>query len=471
MEHKSLSQSSEQSGVWHGLLLAANYIFYLLIQARYIGLLIFCTLVSFFCAQILHRYTDRKRTIWLAVGQICIFGVLFFYKYLGFFSSIILEPLGYTDISSATDATPVGLSFFTFAASGYLFDVYRHKCPVEKNVVNYSAFLSFFPAVLSGPIGRARDFLPQLKRRERWSILGFRHGLLRVVTGGIKKWVLADNLGILVNTVYGNTTACSSGQILAAVIAYALQIYIDFSAYSDMALGMSEILGFHLTENFHAPYCSRTVKSFWKKWHISLTDWFREYLYFPLGGSRQGKVRQYCNILIVFAVSGLWHGAAWTFLIWGLLNGFMQVMGAVLQPFRTRLWNRLPISKDSTIHIIWQGLFTFGLTAVSWVFFRAESLRQAFYILRRLGGIIRYGFGNQSILLLGIGKRQVLLTALGLLAVFAADLRKTAAAKPFPLEKHPILFYFSLTVLLLFLAVFGNYGPEFHASTYIYFQF
>ena len=469
--HRRPERTAERRGLRKWPLLAANYAFLQFAQARSVLPLIICTLASFLCAQALQKLTDRRRTICLAAGQICIFGILFFYKYISFFSSIILKPLGCSSIPPTVQTTPAGLSFFTFAASGYLFDVYRQKCPVEKNIVNYAIFLSFFPAILAGPINRARDFLPQLKTPAQWSVLDFRRGLLRVVTGGVKKWVFADALGVLVNTVYADVTAHTDGQLLTAVIAYSLQIYIDFAAYSDIAIGTAEMLGFRLTENFHAPYFSRTVQTFWKKWHISLTNWFREYLYFPLGGGKRGKARQYCNILIVFAASGLWHGASWTFLAWGLLNGFMQIGGIMTKPLRKRLHHRLHIPEDGAVQIIWQGIFTFVLMTAAWVFFRAESLGQAVYILRRIGGIFLHGLSLQTAPLPGMGKRRLILTALGVLTIFAADLRKTFSLKPPHLEKNIILFYYTVTALLLFLAVFGNYGPEFQSSGYIYFQF
>ncbi len=366
---------------------------------------------------------------------------------------------------------PVGLSFYTFSVSGYLFDVFRKKIGAEHNFVSFAAFVSFFPAILSGPIGWARNFLPQLKRSHRWDWIAAKAGALRFLSGCVKKLVLADSIAILINAAYADPTAADSGTWLIVAIAYSMQIYWDFAAYSDMAIGIGQILGFTLMENFQYPYFSRTVKSFWKKWHISLTSWFREYLYFPLGGSRAGQVRCYINILIVFAVSGLWHGAAISFLIWGLLNGVYQVAGELSRPIRRKLWHKIGWNSSGNFAAIWQGLITFGLISVAWIFFRAASVDQAIFILKRILLLFRDGFLPQSLAFLGMNLRALLVTVVLGTAYTGLELLFWRHKAQWKLEHTTVRYTAVMLGLLLLLAVFGAYGEGFNPQDFVYFRF
>lgn len=439
-------------------------------QGSAVVLLALVTLVSWGCARLVARAQGRARKGWLAAGIVAIFAGLFFFKYAAFAVSTVLAPFGIAYTPTVTWSLPIGISFYSFAAAGYLLDVGRGLL-APAGLLEYAVFVSYFPAILSGPVGKAREFLPQLRQGGERSVAHWRSGLWRLVTGAAKKLVLADRIGVLVDTVYDAPMSFSGGLVLVAVLAYSIQIYLDFSAYSDMVLGISEMLGFRLTENFRGPYCSRSVKDFWKKWHISLTDWFREYLYVPLGGNRKGRVRQYCNILVVFAVSGLWHGAAWSFVLWGLLNGVFQVVGSLTLPTRRRLRQRLHLSEDSLPVAVVQTVLTFLLISVTWIFFRADSVAQGLVICRRLGGIARHGFGSQSILSLGLSRRQLVVAALGVALVLASDFRKTISGSFAMAHDHTVWFYASIAALLVALAVLGCYGAGFDASSYIYFRF
>ena len=452
------------------LLLAASYFFYMSAEPAFGLLLLAGTLVSYFAALAAERQLLVKRTLWTALAVLYTFGVLFFFKYARFFCVSLLALIGVEYVPEWNILLPLGISFFSFSVTGYLFDVHRGKLAAEKNFVHYAVFVSFFPTLLAGPIGRAREFLPQLKAVRGFSTDHLRRGLLRFIVGAAKKMVLADTLGIFVGAAYADPSAVSGGALLLAAICYSVQIYIDFAAYSDMAVGTAEILGFSVTENFRAPYLSASVQSFWKKWHISLTSWFREYLYFPLGGSRRGMARAMLNVLIVFAVSGLWHGAAWTFVVWGLLNGAYQVVGRLTEPLRLRLRGRLGISEDARLLLLWRGLFTFALITATWIFFRAASIDQAVYIIKRILLILRDGFGWEGITNV-FPKRQLLLVFVTLIPCVCEDIR-IARGREFPMPKSAgWLYWGSILVLLLLISIFGVYGEGFDPQEFVYFNF
>ena len=391
------------------------------------------------------------------------------FKYLNFFCATLLPLAGIT-FEKFSLALPVGISFFSFAVSGYLFDVYRGKLIAERNFINYALFVAFFPCLLAGPIGRAREFLPQVRKIPAFDSLNFRRGLLRFVWGAAKKMAVADMLGTIVDTAYADPAAVSSGALLIAVCCYSMQIYYDFSAYSDMAIGSAQMLGFTVMENFRAPYLSTSVKDFWKKWHISLTSWFREYLYFPLGGSRISFVRTQINVIIVFAVSGLWHGAAWTFVIWGLLNGLYQAVGAFTENIRAKIRRTLHLSEDGLLLLCFRCACTFALLTLSWIFFRAASFDQAIFVVKRCLLVLRDGIGWSSVFVLLPGRKLWVLTAL-LIPCVAEDVRISRGKDLPALEKTSFCYWITISVLLLVISLFGVYGEGFNAKDFLYFNF
>jgi D-alanyl-lipoteichoic acid acyltransferase DltB (MBOAT superfamily) len=453
------------------LLLAGNYVFYMWWKPAF-GLLIFAgTAISYFCACAFDRGLWGRKKFWIALGAVYTIGVLFVFKYLDFFCGSILGLLGVAYGHSMKLLLPVGVSFFTFSVAGYLFDVGKGKIKPEKNFADYAAFVSFFPTIMAGPIGYARNFLPQLKTRHIFDLERSKRGLLRFVFGAGEKMIAADTMAIIVNTVYADAASFSNGSVLIAAMAYSLQIYFDFAAYSSMAIGAADILGFSVMENFDAPYLTRNIKSFWKKWHISLTSWLREYIYFPLGGSRKGRARTYINVLIVFGVSGLWHGAAVTFVIWGLLNGLYQVAGEITLPSRKKLRAALKIPEDGRLLVLWQMLLTFLLASIAWIFFRAGSVSQAFYLVGRIFSILTSGFGYIDPSSFGLMKRQAIVLAVFLLPYLAADVMK-ALRKPLPaFEKTDFTYWFIILLLMIFIVSFGIYGQGFDPQDFVYFKF
>lgn len=453
------------------VLLAGNLLFYA--QRGIAGSLFLLSgiVVTYFSAIAIDRRLWGKRKLWAAIGAAYPLGILFLLKYLGFFADTLTGLLGGEGVGLFQFFVPVGISFFSFSMAGYIFDVYAGRISAESNFVDYASFVSFFPAILAGPVGRAREFLPQLRDRHRFDSDQVKSGFLRFLWGCLKKMALADNIGLFVDSAYSAPESVSGGIWLVVVVFYSFQIYFDFAAYSDMALGTAEMLGFQLTENFTQPYFSQSVKSFWKKWHISLTSWFREYLYFPMGGSRVPRWRNYINILIVFAVSGLWHGAALQFLVWGLLNGLYQVAGAATSEHRLHLRQTLRIQEDGRLLRMWQTLVTFGLITFSWIFFRAASLDQAVFIIKRILLILRDGFSLDGFLSLGLSF-WAWLYVLALFFVFlAVDWLQARKAK-FPALSRTILPYWCTVFVIAFaIALFGVYGAGFDPQEFVYFKF
>lgn len=450
-------------------LLAAGYVFYIMANAGFALLIAAGTLVSYFTAQATERKWLGHRRLWTAFGVICMLGALFVFKYFDFFCTSFLPVFG-VPYNGVSLALPLGISFYSFAVCGYLFDVQRGRLQAEGNLIDYANFVVFFPTLSAGPIGRARELLPQLKAPAKFSAERVKRGALRFVWGAFKKLVAADTIGIFVDAAYADPSTVSGGAMLAAVIAYSFQIYLDFSAYSDMAIGCADALGFRVMENFSAPYLSRTVKDFWKKWHISLTSWFREYLYFPLGGSRKGKLRTQLNILIVFAVSGLWHGADWSFVVWGLLNGLWQVLGGAAAPYRARVRKALRISENNTVLAVCQCVLSFLLVTVAWIFFRAESLEQGIYVVKHILLIARDGFGLVSLRSL-LGGRQALLLLFALIPCVWEDVRIAKGRRLADLGKKSFRYWGAFAALTLAVALFGVYSEGFDPQEFLYFRF
>ena len=457
-----------------GWLLVASWFFYLCAGADYFAFLLCATLVTWLGARLLEGRSGGGRKGLLAGLLILLFGTLFVFKYLGFAFSLADGLLAAVGLSFSTPELdlilPAGISFYLFAAAGYLMDVYRGRREAERNFLYCALFLSFFPYLISGPIPRAGDMLHQFREPKPFDYDAFRTGLLRFLWGAFKKLCIADRLAILVNTVFGAPGSVGALQVLAAACAFSVQIYCDFSAYSDMALGCAEAMGIRLAENFRTPYFSRSVSEFWRRWHISLSTWFRDYLYIPLGGNRKGEVRKYLNILIVFAVSGLWHGAAMTFLIWGLLNGLYQVIGGLTARLRARCRVALRLKEDNPLLALWQIGVTFALSTCAWVFFKAGSLAGALDIFR----VVFRGPALVHPVLesIGMDRPEVMAAALFVLVLLVVDLlslRGSVRARVLALPRA--LRWIIALSLLLVVFIFGIYGTGYDPQDFIYFKF
>lgn len=451
------------------LLLVGSYGFYMLWEPRFALLLLFATVFSWLIAQKIKKSARKKS--WLCAGLLVLLGMLVFFKYAAFAVTVVsdiraLFALPALDVPSIM--LPVGISFFTFTVCGYLIDVYRGKKPAERNILNYALFVSFFPSILSGPIVRGEKLLPQYREKHSFDPQNIREGFTMFLWGLFKKMVIADTAAIIVNNFYAWPNSFNSPQAVLALFMYSIQIYCDFSSYSEMAIGSARMLGFDLGENFRRPYTASTVKEFWRRWHISLTSWFRDYIYFPLGGSRRGKTRTYINLLIIFLISGLWHGAAYTFIIWGALNGLYQIFGEILKPLRQRIVKLLHI--PDFIRKPFGVCCTFGLITVSWVFFRSGSLDLAWAVIIRAAHL-PFELWARDFTVLGLGYPQlyVLMGAILLLVIVEFVSEKWDVFKK--LNGTVLPRYLVYIFLALAIALFGAYGKGFDPQEFVYFQF
>ena len=365
------------------LILLASYVFYGWWDWRFLTLILLSTIVDYSIGlqmQKAEKQKNRKHLLWLSLAFNL--GLLGFFKYYNFFIDNWIEAWNMLGVemhrSSLQIILPVGISFYTFQTLSYSIDVYRKKLTPTKDFIAFASFVSFFPQLVAGPIERATNLLPQFYKQRKFSYNLASSGMKLIVWGLFKKIVIADNCAIYVNDIFTNYQDYSSTTLILGAVYFSFQIYGDFSGYSDIAIGTSRLFGFKLMRNFNYPYFSRDIAEFWRRWHISLSTWFRDYVYIPLGGSRGSKWKQVRNVFVIFLVSGFWHGANWTFVIWGGLNAIF------FMPLLLRNKNRTHLNSSGENRIfpsfkeLFQIIFTFSLTALAWVFFRAENVSVAF---------------------------------------------------------------------------------------------
>ena len=406
------------------VLFVCSLVFYSWGEVRLFPIMALAILINYTAGLGMEKFAHSKRArlfflIYSIVGSI---GMLMFFKYTNFFITNINALLG-TSIATLSLTLPLGISFYTFQTMSYSIDVYRGDVPTEHNLIDFGAYVVMFPQLIAGPIVKYRDVSDRLHvLKGRVTMDRVEEGVYLFILGLAKKVLLADGIsalwydvtGHMVNGVmeYGvGLENASTPLVWLGLLAYTLQIYFDFSGYSLMGIGMGKMLGFDFPDNFNLPYISKSITEFWRRWHMTLSSWFREYVYIPLGGNRKCTARKYINLLATFAVSGLWHGTGLTFLIWGLLHGLYQVAGAVLEPVRAKAYALLPIRRDGKLASVWQCLFTFLLVHTAWVFFRAASVQDALYVLTaqfaggspgevlaQVWGIILAGFNAKPLL-------------------------------------------------------------------------
>ena len=474
-------------------LLAASYFFYMCWNAKYALLLLFTTAVTYLSGLLLERIKQSSRTpvrrrramnLVVALSFASNLLILFWFKYYNFavvtltqlFARIHVQ----LHIPTFDILLPVGISFFTFQALSYTMDVYRDDIYAEKNFFRYALFVSFFPQLVAGPIERSRNLLRQLAKPKDFSYERAKEGLLLMLWGYFLKIVLADRIAMFVDRVYADTATYGGVYIVVATMLFAVQIYCDFSGYSTIAMGAARILGVELMENFSAPYLAPTVAQFWRRWHISLTSWFKDYLYIPLGGSRKGKLRKYLNKMIVFLVSGLWHGASFSFVVWGGLNGLYQVisevfasMAARLRPQTERAGQETRRPRSLPIRILC-ALRTFCLVDFTWIFFRADTFTTALDTIRAMVTVRNPQIlTDGSLFACALGRRGFLLVGLCIAILLAADIckEKGIRIRERILTRGSIFQAVFVAVSVLFLLLFGVWGPGYDAASFIYFQF
>lgn len=447
-------------------LLAASYIFYMNLHIGYGLLLLSSTVLTYVLARMLERSSTvaQKRSCLLG-GIVPLVLILLFYKTA---SPVIdrinlLIDAGRLTIHPITARVllPAGISFYFFQSMGYLIDVYRGKLPAERHFGYYALFVSFFPQLLAGPIGRADSLLPQYKKERPFVYENVTYGLKLMTWGYFKKLVIADVFAGVINKVYDNAASYVGLVFIVVTIMFAVEIYCDFSGYSDIAIGCAKLFGIDLMTNFKSPYFSFSIKEFWSRWHISLSTWFRDYVYIPLGGNRVPKWRHSLNLLITFLVSGFWHGSSLTYILWGGIHGLLQIIETWIYP-KTK--------KERRRHF-WQLPVTFVLLCFTWIFFRANSIQDAFWIISRLFWDIGrpMNYLQTGITCLGISPAAAIGMCLSVLILAAYDLAslKRDVIKSISSQK----FYIRWPVYVLFLVVIALFAPKGVATEFIYFQF
>ncbi len=451
------------------LLLFASYVFYASWNPLYTVLIIGSTFVDYMAGvKIEEAESKRNKKFYLSVSLVSNLGLLAFFKYYGFFANEtnwLLEAIGLSSrVPMFQILLPVGISFYTFQTMSYSIDVYRGALKAERHLGLFALYVSFFPQLVAGPIERSTRLLPQLRNLGGFDYGRVREGFQLIYWGLFKKIVVADWLADYVNAIYGNPSDSSGLSCLLATLFFGFQIYYDFSAYSEIARGCAKIFGVDLMINFRTPYFSTSIQEFWQRWHISLSTWFRDYVYFPLGGSRAAFPRVLMNILIVFAISGIWHGANWTFLIWGLLHGVALVMLLSTTGFRERVFLRAGLSKTSFLRRGIGMSLTFTFVMLTWIFFRADNLGDAMEIFSKLGDIYPISVGGGQIAA-GLSRGNFIFLFIGILMITALESRGIVfrifrSSRPL----YRWTFYLFLGVVMI---TAGHYQP----SEFVYFQF
>ncbi len=378
----------------NAFLLLSSYVFYGWWDYRFLSLIIFSSIVDYLIGNRLHRETvESKRKLLLFTSLAVNLGFLGFFKYYNFFIDSFVDAFtifgGSLEPSRLNIVLPVGISFYTFQTLSYTIDIYRKNLEPSKNLVSFFSYVSFFPQLVAGPIERATNLLPQFYAKRVFNAQGAADGLRQILWGLFKKVVVADNCAAYVNEVFSNYSELSGSTLFLGAVFFAFQIYGDFSGYSDIAIGTSRLFGFNLKKNFAFPYFSRDISEFWRRWHISLSTWFRDYLYIPLGGSRVGMQKKIRNTFAIFIVSGFWHGANWTFIVWGVLNALYFLPLLLTGRNRTFTNNVAEGKLIPSLREIFQMLTTFSLVCIAWVFFRSKSVTES---LEFINGIFSRSF-------------------------------------------------------------------------------
>ena len=471
-------------------LLLSSYYFYMCWNVKYTLLIFMSTAVTYLSGLLMEKVSASaadasqkrlRRKCIVFCSLLFNLGILFFFKYadyVNFFTQLLNRLLTAAHIAvrfpSFHYLLPVGISFYTFQALGYTLDVYREKIPAEKNFIRYALFVSFFPQLVAGPIERSDRLLTQFYAPRKFDFERARDGLFLIVWGFFLKIVLADRIAVFVDTVYGDYATYPGCFLIVATVLFAVQIYCDFNGYSMIAVGTAEILGFSLMDNFNAPYFAVSIAEFWRRWHISLTSWFKDYLYIPLGGNRRGKLRKYGNQLFTFLVSGLWHGASPTFCIWGGLNGIYQIFGEVLLPVRTAALKLFHLHENSFGHKLARLFLTFCMVDFSWIFFRADSCRSAFAIICSMLSVHNpWILFDGSVYQCGLDDKNFRLMLLCIILLIFADFCKyrKISVRSFVLRQDYWFRCLFISLSMIGVLIFGKWGPNFNAANFIYFQF
>ncbi len=447
------------------LLLTSSCIFYAFFKWEYIFILLFTIIIDYYAGIWIHKTQGVKRKWALATSLVANIGVLALFKYY-YFIIDNFNAVSYKINQTHYDPLwhfilPIGLSFHTFQAMSYTIEVYRGNQKVEPNFGIYALYVMFYPQLVAGPIERPQNVLHQFYEKFDFDYDRVKSGLRLMLWGMFKKVVIADNLSVFVDQVYGDLGKYQGMPLLIATLFYSVQIFCDFSGYSDIALGSARVMGFKLMKNFDRPYSAKSISEFWKRWHISLSTWFRDYLYIPLGGNRVNTFRKYFNLFLVFMVSGLWHGASWNFVIWGALHGFYQIMGQLTKNFQTKFFGLFGNKLSAAL----QNIMTIALVVFAWIFFRATKFSDAKYVIKNMFVSSSHSF--KEIIAL-IGTQNLVVVLFGILILEFVHWMQSKRDMGLWVENRPkwqrwSIYYF----FLFFIITYGYFGEV----QFIYFQF
>ncbi len=457
--------TNKNLGLQNALIVAASYVFYCWWDWRFLALIIFSSLVDYCIGRFLtqeERTPWRKLYLWLSI--LVNLGFLGFFKYYNFFIDNFIEAFSFFGASIQPNTLniilPVGISFYTFQTLSYTIDVYKRKLEPTQDIVSFLAFVSFFPQLVAGPIERATDLLPQFYKKREFHYSRAVDGCRQILWGLFKKVVIADQCAQYANDIFNNSTGYSGSTLVMGALFFTFQIYGDFSGYSDIAIGTSRLFGFDLKQNFATPYFSRDIAEFWRSWHISLSTWFRDYLYIPLGGSRGGTWMKVRNTFIIFLVSGFWHGANWTFIIWGLLNAIYFLPLLLTNRNRNHLG---VVATNSYLPSLKEGLSilgTFGITVFAWIFFRANSLGHAMVYIEDI-------FSTGLFALPEIRPSDLIVTIIIFMSVEWLGRRDKHALENILVQRYRVVKWSFYLLLFALILVYSNESTQ----EFIYFQF
>lgn len=471
--------------VW---LLVASYYFYMGWNAKYALLIAFSTVVTFASGLAMEKrvVASSKKGIlaFTIISNLLILGIFKYADFLIVNLNSVYKTVfadnggGGVKFNKLNLLLPVGISFYTFQALGYIIDVYRGDIKAEHNFITYALFVSFFPQLVAGPIERSKNLLGQMRNIEQiklWNLQRFSSGCILMIWGFFLKMVIADRIGIIADNTFNNFLQYGAVELIAGAVSFAIQIYCDFGSYSMIAIGAAKIMGFELMENFNTPYFAVNIQDFWSRWHISLSTWFRDYVYIPLGGNRRGKTRTRVNKMIVFVLSGIWHGSGWRYIAWGIIHGAYQVIADISKPLHQKLQNKMQIKTECFSWKFLKVAITFVLVDIAWIFFRSQSLRKAvIYIIRILKYPNPWLLFNGGIYTLGLDRVEMNILMFSLLLLFAVEIiryKRKMTLDKFLLEQN-LWFSWSVSIaLIVIIFIFGKYGPDFNPKQFIYFQF
>lgn len=477
--------------VW---LLICSCFFYLTYSVEYICIIVAEIVLTYLFGRLLGRNKSRLLAL---ISIISITSILIILKYRDFFINNVQSIIGSkTEFVSLSLIAPMGISFYTLQAISYLLDVYRGKITAEKSVVEFSLFMVFFGYILSGPIERAGNILPQLKREKKFNYKSLCHGFQTILWGYFIKLILAERFSAVANCVYGDYTYYSGFELLLGTVAYSFQLYCDFLGYSTIVVGIGETLGLNIMQNFAQPYFSTSIVEFWRRWHISLSLWLRDYVYITGGGNRKGKLRQYINILMVFIISGFWHGAGWNFVLWGLIHGICQILEKASRHYLSKIEEKLSVNTMNFSYKLGRIFCTFFVVNFAWIFFRTTNIHDAIEIIKRIffgfdlsssfgfrkGATLPYRFVigknlitsvDQLYLNLGLNINNILILLLSCLIFIIVELAhyKGISCRKW-IDKQGLFFRWLIYLSLLFgVLTFGIYGNAYNSSSFIYANF